>query len=255
MAPIRKGDGTPVDPKGISQVRTGDGRILFDAPAIPDALTDHYLHDEGSGTTLNNDIGSVNATVQSDTSDMWQSDAGLNGFYLQYNAADNDYSNPDDVSYFSGTDKYAWWMWINPDNPSTTEESVFRAEGAAQTLSIGVSGDSELRWYIDGGDAGNPATVSKSITSGWQFVGIVADPDNTVTRLYHAYASDSSVTEVGSSNYDNGTPTFSSLDFGRRPGLTDRYYSGGIDDIGFAKNGVLSKSDLDGRFQDTKGNY
>jgi len=38
MAPIRKGDGTGVAPKGISQVRTGDGRILFDGPAIPDSV-------------------------------------------------------------------------------------------------------------------------------------------------------------------------------------------------------------------------
>ena len=37
MPPIRKGDGTPVTPKGISQIRTGDGRILFDGVAIPDS--------------------------------------------------------------------------------------------------------------------------------------------------------------------------------------------------------------------------
>jgi len=36
MPPIRKGDGTAVVPKGISQIRTGDGRILFDGDAIPD---------------------------------------------------------------------------------------------------------------------------------------------------------------------------------------------------------------------------
>ena len=38
MPPIRKGDGTPVTPKGISQVRTGDGRILFDGIDIPDSV-------------------------------------------------------------------------------------------------------------------------------------------------------------------------------------------------------------------------
>ena len=47
MPPIRKGDGTPVTPKGISQIRTGDGRILFDGPAIPDS--DVYLHDDFDG--------------------------------------------------------------------------------------------------------------------------------------------------------------------------------------------------------------
>ena len=49
MPPIRKGDGTPLVPKGISQVRTGDGRILFDGVAIPDSAvlqfdgTDDYV--------------------------------------------------------------------------------------------------------------------------------------------------------------------------------------------------------------------
>ena len=49
MPPIRKGDGTPVAPKGISQVRTGDGRILFDDVAIPDSgLLQHYAADSGA---------------------------------------------------------------------------------------------------------------------------------------------------------------------------------------------------------------
>jgi len=42
MPPIRKGDGTAVAPKGISQVRTGDGRIFFDGPAIPDSVENQY---------------------------------------------------------------------------------------------------------------------------------------------------------------------------------------------------------------------
>ena len=42
MPPIRKGDGTPVTPKGISQIRTGDGRILFDGDAIPDSVVDNF---------------------------------------------------------------------------------------------------------------------------------------------------------------------------------------------------------------------
>ena len=42
MPPIRKGDGTPVEPKGVSQIRTGDGRILFDGPALPDSVVDNF---------------------------------------------------------------------------------------------------------------------------------------------------------------------------------------------------------------------
>ena len=64
MPPIRKGDGTPVTPKGISQIRTGDGRILFDGPAIPDADVFHPV-DEGTGTTWADEIGSRDVSFNS----------------------------------------------------------------------------------------------------------------------------------------------------------------------------------------------
>ena len=43
MAPIRKGDGTQLEIPGVSEVRTGDGRVFFD-DAIPDAVEDHGIH-------------------------------------------------------------------------------------------------------------------------------------------------------------------------------------------------------------------
>ena len=48
MPPIRKGDGTAVTPKGISQISTGDGRILFDAVAIPDTWVERPDDDDTS---------------------------------------------------------------------------------------------------------------------------------------------------------------------------------------------------------------
>ena len=36
MAPIRKGDGTPLEIPGVSEVRSGDGRVFFEGDAIPD---------------------------------------------------------------------------------------------------------------------------------------------------------------------------------------------------------------------------
>ena len=36
MAPIRKGDGTPLEIPGVSEVRAGDGRVFFEGDAIPD---------------------------------------------------------------------------------------------------------------------------------------------------------------------------------------------------------------------------
>ena len=63
MPPIRKGDGTPVTPKGISQVRTGDGRILFDGVAIPDSALLHFPFRERSDSTLVEEIGGYDGTA------------------------------------------------------------------------------------------------------------------------------------------------------------------------------------------------
>ena len=42
MAPIRKGDGTPLEIPGVSEVRSGDGRVFFDGDAIPDTVRNQY---------------------------------------------------------------------------------------------------------------------------------------------------------------------------------------------------------------------
>ena len=45
MAPIRKGDGTPLEIPGVSEVRSGDGRVFFDGDAIPDSEDLHSRFD------------------------------------------------------------------------------------------------------------------------------------------------------------------------------------------------------------------
>ena len=46
MAPIRKGDGTPLEIPGVSEVRSGDGRVFFGA--IPDSVVSRTPDDEQS---------------------------------------------------------------------------------------------------------------------------------------------------------------------------------------------------------------
>ena len=42
MAPIRKGDGTPLEIPGVQEVRTGDGRVFFEGGAIPENVVDNF---------------------------------------------------------------------------------------------------------------------------------------------------------------------------------------------------------------------
>ena len=77
MPPIRKGDGTPVEPKGVSQIRTGDGRILFDGVAIPDIVVSRPSDDSSdSGTDVSrglvveaqSDFGGIGARISDNVS-------------------------------------------------------------------------------------------------------------------------------------------------------------------------------------------
>ena len=77
MPPIRKGDGTPVTPKGISQIRTGDGRILFDGVDTPDSVVLQYFATAVSGgeTTWPDDNNVQNMTLSGGESDATLSDS------------------------------------------------------------------------------------------------------------------------------------------------------------------------------------
>jgi len=54
MAPIRKGDGTPLEIPGVQEVRSGDGRVFFEGDAIPDNVVDNF-EEEPDGPYGDND--------------------------------------------------------------------------------------------------------------------------------------------------------------------------------------------------------
>jgi len=125
MPPIRKGDGTRVAPKGISQVRTGDGRIFFDGPAIPDSDL-YYSIDEGSGDVISDDQGDNDAT--SDGSLVWIEDGSIrHNWYVELDDTNYLTANSNDIisvdkDFSAGieilvesefTDDSVFWSWNN----------------------------------------------------------------------------------------------------------------------------------------------
>ena len=79
MAPIRKGDGTPLDIPGVSEVRSGDGRVFFEADAIPDSAVFHWPFFEGSGSTLAEELDNQDGSISGATwvDNNWYEDYGL----------------------------------------------------------------------------------------------------------------------------------------------------------------------------------
>ena len=64
MAPIRKGDGTPLEIPGVSEVRSGDGRVFFEGDAIPDSVVSRP--DDNDSFSADNRIEGVQIELKSD---------------------------------------------------------------------------------------------------------------------------------------------------------------------------------------------
>ena len=75
MAPIRKGDGTPLEIPGVSEVRSGDGRVFFD-DAIPDSVVTRPADNEtfnddrswGVGIEVTEEWPEIGARISDNTS-------------------------------------------------------------------------------------------------------------------------------------------------------------------------------------------
>lgn len=152
--PIRRGDGTGVEPNGFAEVRTGDGRVLFDA--IPDYYTHQWKLDEGSGSTAADAVGSATASINGAD---WVSGSYIGSYALEANSSNNDYVDLTPLGNFGSTmgGGFAWAFTFN-----TTETGVmFGAAEGNQEFLFGTDAqsygtDGALNFQID--DDGNSNT-------------------------------------------------------------------------------------------------
>lgn len=94
---------------GVVQTTGG----VVDTIAIPDSVTNHYPTDEGSGTTLTDNEGSINGTINGAT---WQTGLGTDNTFLSYDGADDvtDFNNPS-TPLIPETDDWTAFFWVRPD--------------------------------------------------------------------------------------------------------------------------------------------
>ena len=221
--------------------------------AIPDSVTNHWLHDEGSGTILGDNIGDEDGTIEGAT---WQTDEGLDGAYLEYDGTD-DKTTIDNPEKFD-TDTQSWWGWIRADDPESSEGEFFiSVEDITLCIQQNRNGNPEnLRFFIIDADGGSNVDILSDVldVGEWNFFGAVAENGEEAV-LYHAGLGDESVSEVGSQNYDQGlSSTVTAVRFGERTG-DGNHFEGGMDDVACAVDGVLTQQELTDRFNDTKDNY
>ena len=132
---------------------------------IPDSAIHQYLFDEGSGTTLNDNIGSVAGSISGAS---WESDSSLEGgFGLFYDGVD-DYTNYTiDFSQFS---EWAIGITINSPNPDETSAGPFyisEEDSFGEMRSeYNFGGNGEIRFIATDGSDDNTVVGATDLRDG-----------------------------------------------------------------------------------------
>lgn len=221
--------------------------------AFPSEITNHWRHDEGSGTTLGDDIGSVNGSISGAS---WVTGSGgLEDAYLSYDGT-GDVTTLADASQFD-SDTFSWWGWINPDSLSEEHGLISVTNGNDDIIVlIYITSSGDLEYFINNaaGDGNRSITTGSVQTSTWNFFAAVGDNGNRM-GFYHALQSDADVTQIEVKTYDQGlNSTANEIRLGEREDGTSNY-AGDMDDVAYAAGGTLSQSEIEDWFDRTKGNY
>lgn len=250
MTPIRMGDGTVLSPKGMAEVRKGDGTVLWSAEAsIPDSDV-YYPADEGSGTSLSDGHGNIDATVNGAG---WGTGAGVGDTYLSYSSGDE--VETDSALGVSGADARAFGVWFNPDDASSDQHLLNHGDSSgsdltALTLRI-FDGDLRCQVFSSGDDFSGGFSVS---SGEWQLGVISYDEGNQEATLYYADENGVQSTTGGFSNPLNTPSTTLRIGYDPDSGGERYYQGGGIDNIPVWYRHV-TESDVQEFYDDYKSLY
>jgi len=253
--PINLPDGSEVsevilpDGAAASEVIAPDGRTVFSA--IPDWVTNRFRLDEGSGSTVDDSVGSIQATLNGPT---WVSNAsGTGGFWIDLDGADDWWVTD---QFAINQQQYTVAGWINPTSVPTAGNVVNTVSGPNSgdgrtdggfVWQFADSSTIELSHY-SGGSRNSVTTQSVSIGQ-WLFVGIVGDGDTGEIYVWDNNA------QIGSSS-GTGTREISGQENAhvRLGAQTDgsRYVEGQMDDWVFSNTTAATESQLESFYQETQ---
>lgn len=233
MAPIRKGDGTVIAPQGFQEVRKGDGTVLWSSDAIPDSVVNQWPHDEGSGTTLTDNVGSVDGTINGAT---WESlgDA-VGGFYLDYDGVDDFTNLGNDPVNFVYSGDFTFTTFVRVDDTTSITHDLFEHTDLDDGLELRVVDDNP-RFVAFGTDS---VTSSLSVAQAeWEFVSFRYDrsAEEITFGVSGSY-------ETVSSTFPREPAANTTAYLGARETNNDNYLDGGMDETTFSDS-YLTNTEL-----------
>jgi len=219
---------------------------LLDTGGDISAVGDHqYYVKEGSGQSLNDEIGSIDATKRGAT---WRSSSSATeGYYLDLDGIDDDIITDSTVG--ANEDQVTTFGWFRPRDFSSFDRKLFNAGGDHDGNSNG--------WYLDTEDTDGQLLIAQGsgsalrnvpfVSSGnWGFVAVRLNNNSVRVITWDNSQELADQSTTGNSRTRSNDPLY----VGSQDGSYD-YFDGDVDFWGCA-NSLISKSDLETIWQETQ---
>jgi len=230
----------------VGSARAG---ILGSGIAIPDAITNQWRMDEGSGTTLQDSVGSQPATLNNGGN--WTNVSGATGDTVPVLDGIDDYWQSDNAFGINGT-QYGVCGWIYVDSTTDNNSGVvncgtgdpaYDPNAAGEGWSILMRDTPAIVWAHRPG--GEIATESISFDK-WYFYGLSGDGDSA---NYYLWDNNNLVTSGSATVSRSGVGNNYNLMGGVRSGL---FIDGYADVTSLSTTTTVSQSDFETVWQNTR---
>lgn len=201
--------------------------------AIPDSVTNHWPTDEGSGSTLFDDRGGADGSINGAT---WIADSvAVNGHYLDYDGADDKTDLPSGALDYTNQSNFTVTAWVYTDD-SSVRQDILNFGGEATGGGWSIECHSGNLQYVHHGiervDSGFAFTGGE-----WVFVAVRHDAANG--EVTFDFSDQTSTASIQSMN-DQGTDVAASIGSVTTGG---DYWDGGIDEA-TATDGLLTDQEI-----------
>jgi hypothetical protein len=160
---------------GIHKLDINGQTVEIDVIDIPDSVINRWLTDEGSGSTLADDRGGVDGSINGAT---WISGDYIGGYALDFDGTD-DYVGLSGLSTETGA--RTWLTTLDLSSDITSRETPIAlgsgGVGGQSAFRIGVSGTNEAEFFVYDDSESPIISPATTLSQGKNRVGGFVDPD------------------------------------------------------------------------------
>jgi hypothetical protein len=244
-----------------------DGSLTVDIPAadVPTSVTNHWRVNEGSGLTLGDAVGSLDATASSPTNLSWNTEAGLDGAHLQSSAdtasgADLGSDSKTALSHFlAGDGAIGAWVYLESGELSSRRAIFSSGSNADDHVYLGTAGNgSELNFSVSANCCSFAVDLnfgSSAFTEGtWHSVVVTAERNGTDDADVTAYIDGTQVATTTYGATNSSANLTNSAQIGTDPGVSNTTWVGRLDDV-WVSDQAGSAGDVATWHDATQNNY